>query len=195
MCCRYRVLPALARLQHCSTAAAIITIATAGWKRLETSRLHEIHESKLPFVAHIKSIRSKPSNVSAHISGVTVFRVCRRHLMTLTPGAAGPVIGAVFPAPSAWFRLGPGLVHADPISQAAMASRVARRNWLHVPSLPSLLRQAELQACMCQDVGMMLHAGCTLSQICPQHMKGDQIGLNSKFTLIRFLQQKERSHL
>ena len=41
-------------------------------KRLGTSRLHELHESKFPFVSRIEFIRSKLSNFSAHVSGVTV---------------------------------------------------------------------------------------------------------------------------
>ena len=40
-------------------------------KRLGTSRLHELHESKFPFVSRIEFIRSKLSNFSAHVSGVT----------------------------------------------------------------------------------------------------------------------------
>ena len=39
-------------------------------KRLGTSRLHELHESKFPFVSRIEFIRSKLSNFSAHVSGV-----------------------------------------------------------------------------------------------------------------------------
>ena len=39
-------------------------------KRLGTSRLHEMHESKFPFVSRIEFIRSKLSNFSAHVSGV-----------------------------------------------------------------------------------------------------------------------------
>ena len=41
-------------------------------KRLGTSRLHELHESKFPFVARTEIIRSKLSNFSSHISGVAV---------------------------------------------------------------------------------------------------------------------------
>ena len=40
-------------------------------KRLGTSRLHELHESKFLFVSRIEFIRSKLSNFSAHVSGVT----------------------------------------------------------------------------------------------------------------------------
>ena len=40
-------------------------------KRLGTSRLHELHESKFPFVSGIEFIRSKLSDFSAHVSGVT----------------------------------------------------------------------------------------------------------------------------
>ena len=40
-------------------------------KRLGTSRLHELHESKLPFDSRIEHIRSKLSNFSAHVSGAT----------------------------------------------------------------------------------------------------------------------------
>ena len=39
-------------------------------KRLETSRLHELHESKLPFVSRIEFVCSKLSNFSAHASRV-----------------------------------------------------------------------------------------------------------------------------
>ena len=38
-------------------------------KRLGTSRLHELHESKFPFVSRIEFIRSKLSNFSAHVYG------------------------------------------------------------------------------------------------------------------------------
>ena len=41
-------------------------------KRLVPSRLHELHESKLSFVSRIEFIRSKLSNFSAHVYGVTV---------------------------------------------------------------------------------------------------------------------------
>ena len=41
-------------------------------KRLGTSRLHELHESKLPFVSRIEFIRSKLSNFSAHVYGVAI---------------------------------------------------------------------------------------------------------------------------
>ena len=41
-------------------------------KRLGISRLHELHESKFPFVSRIEFIRSKLSNFSAHVYGATV---------------------------------------------------------------------------------------------------------------------------
>ena len=41
-------------------------------KRLVPSRSHELHESKFPFVSRIEFIRSKLSNFSAHVSGVTL---------------------------------------------------------------------------------------------------------------------------
>ena len=41
-------------------------------KRLVSSRLHESHKSKFPFVSRIEFIRSKLSNFSPHVSGVTV---------------------------------------------------------------------------------------------------------------------------
>ena len=44
-------------------------------KRLGTSGLHELHESKFPFVSRIEFIRSKLSNFSAHVYGVTVRSV------------------------------------------------------------------------------------------------------------------------
>ena len=40
-------------------------------KRLVPSRLHELHESKFPFVSRIEFIRSKLSNFSAHVYGAT----------------------------------------------------------------------------------------------------------------------------
>ena len=42
-------------------------------KRLGTSRLHELHESKFPFVSRIEFIRSKLSNFSAHVYVVNVW--------------------------------------------------------------------------------------------------------------------------
>ena len=42
-------------------------------KRLGTRRLHQLHESELPFVSGIEVIRSKFSNFSAHVSGVGVI--------------------------------------------------------------------------------------------------------------------------
>ena len=52
---------------------------------LETSRLHELHESKCPFVSRIEFIRSKLSNFSAHVSG----SVCR----PLTPASVRRAAG------------------------------------------------------------------------------------------------------
>ena len=40
-------------------------------KRLVPSRLHELYESKLLFISRIEFIRSKISNLSAHVSGVS----------------------------------------------------------------------------------------------------------------------------
>ena len=40
-------------------------------KRLVPSRLHELHESEFPFVSRIEFIRSKVSNFSAHVYGIT----------------------------------------------------------------------------------------------------------------------------
>ena len=40
-------------------------------ERLGTSRSHELHESKFPFVSRIEFIRSKLSNFSAHVYGVS----------------------------------------------------------------------------------------------------------------------------
>ena len=42
-------------------------------KRLAPSRLHELHESKFPFVSRIEFIRSKLSNFSAHVNVVSVW--------------------------------------------------------------------------------------------------------------------------
>ena len=44
-------------------------------KRLVPSRLHELHESKFPFVSRIEFIRSKLSNFSAHVYGDTDLNV------------------------------------------------------------------------------------------------------------------------
>ena len=41
-------------------------------KRLGTNRLHELHESKFPFVSRIELICSKLSNFPAHVYGVSV---------------------------------------------------------------------------------------------------------------------------
>ena len=41
------------------------------YKRLGTSRLHELHESKFPFVSRIEFIPSKLLNFSAHVYGAT----------------------------------------------------------------------------------------------------------------------------
>ena len=49
-------------------------------KRLETSRLHELHESKFTFVSRTKFIRSKLSNFSAHVYRVTVNRHNRHNV-------------------------------------------------------------------------------------------------------------------
>ena len=46
-------------------------------KRLGTSRLHELHESKLPFCSRIEFIRSKLSNFFAHVSGASNVRSAR----------------------------------------------------------------------------------------------------------------------
>ena len=43
-------------------------------KRLVPSRLHELYESKFPFVTRIEIIRSKLSNFSAHVYGVAYRR-------------------------------------------------------------------------------------------------------------------------
>ena len=47
-------------------------------KRLAPSRLHELHESKFPFVLRIEFIRSKLSNFSAHVYGAGVNTVLIR---------------------------------------------------------------------------------------------------------------------
>ena len=48
-------------------------------KRLVPSRLHELHDSKFPFVSRIEFIRSKLSNFSAHVYGVHVWLLYRWH--------------------------------------------------------------------------------------------------------------------
>ena len=62
-------------------------------KRLGTSRLHELHESKFPFVSRIEFIRSKLSNFSAHVSGVTVSVTahCSATVATVTSGPREPL--------------------------------------------------------------------------------------------------------
>ena len=83
-------------------------------KRLVPSRLHELHESKFPFVSRIEFIRSKLSSFSAHVYEVTeVLVVYLRHraircLITLR--SWGPVRqrarlsvrGVVCPANQIW---------------------------------------------------------------------------------------------
>ena len=46
-------------------------------KRLIPSRLHELHETKFPFASRIEFIRSKLSNLSAHVSAATDSPLCR----------------------------------------------------------------------------------------------------------------------
>ena len=62
------------RLFHVSNLSVrnfrIFLLMYTGSKRLGTSRLHELHESKFSFVSRIEFIRSKLSNFSAHVSGV-----------------------------------------------------------------------------------------------------------------------------
>ena len=55
-------------------------------KRLVPSRLHELLESKFPFVSRIEFIRSKLSNFSAHAYGVTGAAAAERD----RDGAAAP---------------------------------------------------------------------------------------------------------
>ena len=43
-------------------------------KRLGTSRLHELHKSKLVFVSGVEFIRSKHSHFSARVSGVIISK-------------------------------------------------------------------------------------------------------------------------
>ena len=43
-------------------------------KQLVPSCLHELNESKFPFVTRIEFIRSKFSKISAHVSGTTIGR-------------------------------------------------------------------------------------------------------------------------
>ena len=57
-------------------------------RKIRTSRLHELHESKFPFVSRIEFIRSKLSNFSAHVHGVIVSMVgggrsSRGHVVSL----------------------------------------------------------------------------------------------------------------
>ena len=66
-----------------------------GHKRLGTSRLHELHESEFPFVSRIEFIRSKVSNFSAHVSGVTdtAPALCRGRLLPPVPDTRHTSIG------------------------------------------------------------------------------------------------------
>ena len=52
-------------------------------------RLHELHESKFPFVSRIEFIRSKLSNFSAHVYGVIVCEEPERLYRTVAPPASG----------------------------------------------------------------------------------------------------------
>ena len=61
-------------------------------KRLVPSRLHELLESKFPFVSRIEFIRSKLSNFSAHVYGVNVDGSRRR--MSQAPYPANPGAGS-----------------------------------------------------------------------------------------------------
>ena len=93
-------------------------------KRLGTSRLHELHESKFPFVSRIEFIRSKLSNFSAHVgirghsvgtgqSAVSMPGIRHRpHLLRQLISAAGgknyrDALGSLPPQPPAatWPRL------------------------------------------------------------------------------------------
>ena len=58
-------------------------------ERKVSSRLHELHESKLQFVSRNELIRSKLSNVCAHVSGVRVSadRRCPRSWRVMTLNA------------------------------------------------------------------------------------------------------------
>ena len=58
-------------------------------KRLVLSRLHELHETKFPFVSRIEFIRSKLSDFSAHVSGVDVSR--GRRIISI-PGGHAPLV-------------------------------------------------------------------------------------------------------
>ena len=60
-------------------------------RRLVPSRLHELHESKFPFVSRIEFIRSKLSNFSAHVSGVSAStRHSSRHSYPLSLHRSAP---------------------------------------------------------------------------------------------------------
>ena len=59
-------------------------------KRLVPSRLHELHESKFPFVSRIKYIRSKLSNFSAHVSDVSDGMRAARSAAAAAPGRVAP---------------------------------------------------------------------------------------------------------
>ena len=60
-------------------------------KRLVPSRLHELHESKFPFVSRIEFIRSKLSNFSAHVYVVCVVVQARN--VTWAVGHCAVILG------------------------------------------------------------------------------------------------------
>ena len=68
-------------------------------KRLVPSRLHELHESKFPFVSRSEFIRSKLSNFSAHVYGVSVFY-----------GSLDSSTWRLVPATLAWIEIGASVV-------------------------------------------------------------------------------------
>ena len=74
---------------------------TAGSQRLVPSRLHDLHESKFPFVSRIELIRSKLSNFSAHVYGVTVDSNVHTNTHEHTRVSPGPpVVAAITSSPS-----------------------------------------------------------------------------------------------
>ena len=76
-------------------------------KRLVPSRLHELHESKFPFVSRIEFIRSKLSNFSAHVYGVSDAvrpRPNHRAAPWLPTAALRPTHGLSVTIPSAAWR-------------------------------------------------------------------------------------------
>ena len=75
----------------------ILTLATHanGWEPAVS--LHELPESKFPFVSRIEFILSNLSNLSAHVSGVTGSTRGRRLPGAIVDGCREPLLTALGP--------------------------------------------------------------------------------------------------